>query len=231
MINFLGLESGFGNYHTNAFFKTPNSLVFIDLSGTNIKKANKLLSENLDKDIYVLITHMHADHISGIPIFTQTAFYVYEKTIKYLVPSNLEEDFKTHFKITGINDNIYEFYKLDIAVGNVFEDFNLIPIKTYHCDELVGKCFGYLINANNKSILYTGDTACISDFKDYFSKIDELYIDCSVNYGKVHVKLSEILEYLGDNSIFDVYLMHLDDIEKASEIIKEKQKYHLGNVI
>ena len=231
MIKFLGLDSGFGNFHTNAFFKTNKSLVYIDLSGTNMEKAKNLLNENLDKEIYMLITHMHADHISGIPIFTQYAYFVQNKIIKFIIPERLENDFETFMKITGISEDIFNIETLEEFDNRLFSDFRVEAISTYHCNELIGKCFGYLIEINKEKYLYTGDTAKIKDFEPYLCDIKSLYIDTSVNYGKVHLKLDEILNYFGDSPSFDIYLMHLDDKKKAEEIIKNKEKYHIGEII
>lgn len=231
MIKFLGLESGFGDYHTNAFFKTDKSLVYIDLSGTSMKKAKRLLEENLDKEIFMLVTHLHADHISGIPIFIQTAFYVYHKTINFVIPTNIKDDFKNYLKITGINPSIYNVNYVDDLKEVSFVDFKVTPISTFHCEELINKCFGYLIEVNERKYLYTGDTAILEPFKPFLNNLESLYIDTSVDYGKVHLRLDEILDYFGDSPSFNIYLMHLDNVGKAFSIIKDKKNYFLGEVI
>ena len=83
-LNFLGCGSGFTDSHNNAFFTTEeNDIVFIDLSMLNIRKALKLI--NGKKDVYLLITHMHDDHVSGLTLFIQYLYYTLGNRILNIV--------------------------------------------------------------------------------------------------------------------------------------------------
>ena len=227
IINFLGIESGFGEKHTNAFFENEKAQFFIDLSMTNIKRAKELVNEN--KNVFMFITHMHADHISGIPIFIQFLYYVKNKKITFIIPEKISISFKTYLSICGILENMYDI-KETISLNELEVDsIKYKAIETYHCPEI--DCFGYIFNINNNLIVYTGDTAEFLNFEDYFNDAKEIYIDTSVNYGKVHLTLTSILEKFGDNPKSDIYLMHIDNIEKAKEMIINKEKYYIANII
>ena len=74
MLKFLGNGSGFTPYHNNCYFVEHDDLTFIDLSMLNIEKALDIQSKY--KNVSVLVTHMHDDHVSGIGLFAQYLFYV-----------------------------------------------------------------------------------------------------------------------------------------------------------
>ncbi len=50
---------------------------------------------------------------------------------------------------------------------------NLTFIKTKHTDYL--DAYGFVMNINNKRILYTGDTCEIESFSPYLNNINKLY--------------------------------------------------------
>ena len=76
---------------------------------------------------------------------------------------------------------------------------------------------------NGEDVLYTGDTCTLEPFLPYLRKGFLLYVDTSVHYGMVHLKLDcalpELIKLTKQG--VKVYLMHLDDVESAEEIIKD----------
>ena len=84
------------------------------------------------------------------------------------------------------------------------------------------KCYGYVFKIDNKIVVYSGDTATLSPYLKYLDNAFEFYIDISVDYGQVHLILDEdtlnILNKLSKE--VDIYLMHIDNIEKAKSIIQ-----------
>lgn len=225
-LKFLGNGSGFTDKHTNAFYEYDGKLILIDLSMLNIQKALKV-QENYS-DVNVIVTHMHDDHVSGIGLFAQYLFYCYHKKLKIFVPNNLFDDMQTEMRIKGINMDIIELSKVDkgvLGIENVIE--------TNHAPELKGKCFGYIFKLNDKLIVYTGDTCKLEDFESYLKDCNEFYVDCSYNYGGVHLKWTNVKEKLIEFSkIMFVYLMHIDneDIRVEVEDLKN-EKLKIAEII
>ena len=82
MINLKFLGKGaafypvFGN--TNAFFEKDGDLFFLDFGESAFEKAVRLLDLTAYRHVYVLITHLHADHAGSLaslvcPRLTPTA--------------------------------------------------------------------------------------------------------------------------------------------------------------
>ena len=107
----------------------------------------------------------------------------------------------------------------------------IMPILTKHSPQLEGKCFGYCILPNLCSdhwFIYTGDTSTLKPFEKYYNFAHEIYVDASVFYGQIHLKLEDALPELIKLTKMKmaiggikVYLMHLDDVEAAEKIIAD----------
>lgn len=215
-LTFLGNESGFGVHHTNAYFYDDGNLVFIDLSMSNIEKAKKLIS-TVSKNIYIVITHMHDDHFSGVTLFSQFCFYVNGISPHIVVPEELMEDILTEFKIKGMGEGVAAICSLSEYSFPWMK--KVIP--TTHAPELDGKCFGYEFLVNGVKVVYTGDTNILDDFMPFVKPGCEFYVDMSFDYGKVHLLWDDVKKQLRNiSTTSDVYLMHVDNIDKAKDETK-----------
>lgn len=95
----------------------------------------------------------------------------------------------------------------------------LIP--TTHAPELDGKCFGYEFLVNGVKVVYTGDTNTLDDFMPFVKPGCEFYVDMSFDYGKVHLLWDDVKKQLRNiSTTSDVYLMHVDNIDKAKDETK-----------
>lgn len=232
-LNFLGRGSGFSDItegHTSSFFETSdnNDLVVIDLP---MSSFYRLKNFDLSKynNIYVLITHTHGDHISGLGLFAQLTFFVFKKKIKIIAPSDVvKADLSTVLRIEGNDPNWYFLDTAENFKHTYCKIWFKTEIKTTHSPQLEDKCFGYILNIDGTNVIYTGDTSTLKPFKEYLVPDSELYVDTSVHYGQIHMKLEDLFEENLDN--IDVYLMHLDATEDAQEMISQKSNFCVVNI-
>ncbi len=219
LLNFLGRDSGFGNNHTSAFFFTEsNDIVVIDCPISTFQKLRKAnLTDH--EHIYVLITHTHGDHIGGLGLFVQHVFFNLHKKVSVVAPSKeVANDLQTVLTIEG---NETEWYHLITADLLSEENWFVSCVLTEHAPQLAGKCFGYVLIISGKAVVYTGDTSTLKPFEPYFPMCNELYVDTSVHYGMVHLKLEDaLIDFIGlSKNGTEVFLMHLDDAEAAHMLI------------
>ena len=222
-LNFLGNGSGFSKTHTGAYFINGKDLIIIDCSMLNLQKILSLGIENFE-NVYLLITHMHDDHVSGVTLFIQYMYYVYKNKLNILLPKELIENVLLDFKIKGIPNEIYNLYNLD---KDISYSWFVSKIPTKHAPELDGECFGYVFNIDGKLIVYSGDTNTLAPYESFLELATEFYVDISANYGSVHLKYEDVeeklLSYINKYNL-DIYVMHIDNEEALKKIINEKIK-------
>ena len=230
-LQFLGRGSGFANEHTSAYFVTnERDLFLLDCPSSTFTKV-KNFDLSAYENFFVLITHTPGDHIGGLGLWAQYCFFVLHKKLNILVPSEeVRNDIKTILTIEG---NSSDWYKISIVDSNYCLPSTYIePILTKHSPQLDGKCFGYYIensifgengSCDDHYFIYTGDTSTLEPFEYCFQYCSEIYVDVSVFYGQIHLKLEDVLPQLIDlaNAHVKVYLMHLDDVDAAEKIIAD----------
>lgn len=218
-LKFLGRGSGFSDEHTSAYFSTKNKeMVIIDCSALALQKLKHIDLENY-KNFYVLITHTHGDHVGGLGLFVQYAFFVLKKHVTIVAPS--KEVGKDILALLTIEGNESSWYELVLAADLKEKDWFCDRILTEHAPQLKNKCFGYHLIIDGVNVVYTGDTSTLKPFLPYLVDGSILYVDTSVYYGAVHLKLEDALEdflSLSRRGV-KVYLMHLDDVLAAEKIV------------
>lgn len=237
-LTFSGVGAGFSNKeigHTSAYFEQNDGkdLYMIDcpMSAFYHYRENGLFAKY--ENYYCIITHTHPDHISGLALTAQHLYFVNGTKLNIIVPTmEVWKDIETLMNIEG-NQRLY-YYMETVAT---FKNSNvnkclMTEVATSHAPELEGKCFGYVFSMNGKIVVYSGDTSTLKPFESFIVNNTEVYVDTSVHYGQIHLKLDEIL----DNKILKhkgvtTYLMHLDDFEDAVKMVKDAKREDIKIVI
>ena len=138
-----------GSKGNTTYIESPNAKILIDCGNSSKYITEKLQSLNIEpKDLdAILITHVHSDHVKGLEVFskkTTATIYMTKKMYPYL-------DFV----------NNYQFIETDKII---IKDLTVDVIKTSHDTE---DSVGYIVNNDNKSIVYITDTGYIN--KKYFN--------------------------------------------------------------
>ena len=198
-----------GSKGNTTFIQTNNTKILIDAGNTSKYILEKLNEINVDPTTIdaILITHTHIDHVKGLPVLLKKinpCVYITQKMLKEL-------EYLENYSI--INTDKIKIKDLDIDV-----------IKTSHDTE---ESVGYIVNNDDKSIVYITDTGYIN--QKYFNILSNrnVYIMESnhdiemLNNSKYPFALRQRI--LSDKG----HLPNYDSEKYISKIIRSKTKYVL----
>lgn len=219
MLKFLGRGSAFTDEHNSAFFVENNEFVLLDCSMTTFRALNDFDMTLYDR-IYVLVTHTHGDHVSGIGMLIDLMHFTVKTPVTVVAPSmTVKEDL--HYMLSRLEGCGSDWFTL-VSSDEIKKDWLLCSVPTKHTEELDGRCFGYLLNVHGVNVVYTGDTSTILPFEKYLSEGTYLYTEMSAYKSPVHLYCEDMAEKIKAYKAagVHVYLMHMDDEEKIMEIMK-----------
>ena len=180
MLSFIGNGSAFNTSrgNTSAFLLDNNSLVLIDCGSMifhNIIRLNLL--KNI-KNLHIIITHTHADHIGSLGDLVFYSHYIIKILPTVYFPDKTL--MKTYLQCVGIKDSIVNINSSMEATINVSSnnDLYLSFVPTIHVSNIPS--FGFTIDYRKTKLYYSGDSKEIPESilaqlnnneLDYFIKI------------------------------------------------------------
>lgn len=219
-LSFLGRGSGYHatESNTSAYIKDNETLLLIDCGETVFKK---ILEKNLMdgvKQVHILITHMHSDHVGSLGGFIGFCFWKYKIIPK--VYFSEKSKIKMFLELLGLNEN-ESFELLDTNNMRIEAlDLKINSNLTKHVKGL--NTYSYIIEFDKgNSIFYSGDTCETNiDVVEYLKNHNLIYHDTCLHDSKesVHTSLRKLRELVPREYRHQVYCMHIDGegfIEKA----------------
>jgi len=138
--------------------------VLICDAGTGIiPLGNKLAAEAKNKELLIILTHYHWDHICGLPFFVPA--FIPDWKINFFGPGESTQEMKQKL------DSQMQAPYFPVGTETWMADINYIeprqknishgPIEvTYNSVHHPGVTYGYKIKAGNKTIIYVSDNEC-----------------------------------------------------------------------
>lgn len=237
-LNMLGIGSAFNAIqygNTSGYFEDDDNLYIIDCGSTVFNQILKTIKNKLNKNIHVIITHTHTDHIGSLGTFIEYCYFTLSKKLNIICTSEIKDSLISLLEYSGVPNNMYNVtYSHNTNAVSINNDIKVFFIQTTHVDTL--SSFSLIIKnlKTNQQLVYSGDinnydelSLLLQIASSKYKSIDSIYLDMSSKKNNpVHEydfsKLKNIQTLFKST---DIYLMHLDDtIDVYQNLLK---KYHI----
>lgn len=194
-------------HNTSAYFVHGNNLILLDCGETVYERL--VYREDLDRfdQIYVLITHLHADHVGSLGSLLSYCACVLKRRIYVVHP---KEQICRLLSMMGIADDFYCYRE---RLTDEIEGLSITPVRVFHVSDM--ECFGYEIESRDGHIYYSGDAADIpGDILEKFrtGEIQKLYQDTSAHKSDCpsHMYVGDLEKVISWEQRKRVVCIHLD---------------------
>ena len=226
-LKFLGIGSAFqtGLYNNCAYFIEEDQLFLIDFGETAFEQLKEQESFSDIKNIYVVFTHTHSDHIAGLGQLVDYCDTTLNKKLNIVVPMKdedaLKEDIGTLLDIFSISKDKCNFLSSDYIKGK-FKTFQSMKfLKTKHSPELEGKCYSLMFETSEGKVLYTSDSMDTKYIEELInSDFSKIYTDVTLSIPEVHLDFNVLKEIVPEKVRNKVYCMHFDHPNTIEEARK-----------
>ena len=212
-----GNSSNFKEGNTSAYFIDRQNLFLIDCGETIFSKVlEQHILDNI-KEVHVLITHTHADHIGSLASFIMYCYFNIHKNFHIIISNNCKHksNIEMILKGMGCSNKMYDFTD-ETYYDNKFNSFQTIRyIETKHVDYL--DCYGIIFTTTNGVIYYSGDTRDTTNIDhilvDSRIKIDKIYVDVTdQDYdNNIHLYIGILHKTIPKDLRNRVYCMHFNN--------------------
>ena len=225
----------------NTCRRRPQSIAISDNSGTMLVDCGggayhtlgSVASDNFSPSIeFILLTHFHTDHISGLPDLLWGELYGKEnrrtKPLSIYGPLGLHNFWENRLKpFCDIKElpfeiNLFELNKADTFKTN---NANITCYNTSHSSTSLG----YKINIGNKAISITGDATISDQLQLLIDGSDHAIIEWSMTkpkQGVEHLSSEDIVSLINSTLVKNFYFVHIykHDNTKIDEEIETRKE-------
>ena len=216
---FLGIGSAFNPVENSnsAILKTGNHLLLIDCGESTFRT---LIKNN--------ILDMHGDHTGSLSTLIYYLFFIKNIKANIYFPNY---ELRELLNLLGNEDEQYKYIMLD-KKEKLLDNLYVKPFVVNHVKNM--SSFGYEIEYNDRTIIYTGDTCELpTDINDKLSNKENitLYQDVSLYDVKAHFYYKDLIKEINKDVTHKVFAMHLDNREETFEKLKRYNFNVVKNIL
>jgi ribonuclease BN (tRNA processing enzyme) len=185
-ITVLGAGDAFcnGGRRQSSYLVETEGTAFLLDCGTTTLLALKALGIAAERVDFIAISHLHGDHFGGLPFLFLEYFYEQPRTRPLLIagPPGTEERvwmlYRAMYRELAARPLCFplHFRELTPDRAETLCGVELFPFRVPHQEKDIS--FGYLVKANGKAVLYSGDCGWNEELIRYSSNTDLFICEC-----------------------------------------------------
>jgi ribonuclease BN (tRNA processing enzyme) len=206
-----------GRFNTSYHLRGDRINALVDCGASSLVALNRLGIDRNAIDV-ILISHFHADHIGGIPFFMLEANYVLKRERPLLIagPKGLADRHARWMELAFPGSMSIDLrFKLtlqELEIGRRAEvgPLGVIPFHVIH-DDRAGPCLGLRIEAEGKTVAFSGDTEWTDALIDVGRNADLFICECYTRDKPIatHMALASLEHHLDQIRPKKLLLTHM----------------------
>ncbi|MBE6731066.1 MAG: ribonuclease Z [Ruminococcaceae bacterium] len=228
-ITFLGTSHGVPEVNRRCqsiMFEVGDKVYFVDMGTQSIEGliTRKIPIESVKS---VFLTHMHGDHTNGLISFVDLcSWYFKEAKPSFYIPGSGEKAKELIGAWLEFNDSHIRDFEFNTVKEGLFYDDGNIKVTAYRTKHSAFS-YSYVIEAENKRILVTGDFCGEGPVVDFPISVLDKPVDVAI-CECVHFGAGEYSKVLkGNENLKKMVIVHYNDKE-SSKIAINKLKEDLN---
>lgn len=236
-VTFLGTAPGqprAGSAHASILLERDDSRVLLD-AGEPCSTRLRELGVPLASISHVLITHGHADHVGGLPLFLQGCYLEKRQTpLTIVTPASISPALQAWLEALFLTSELVRF-PLVFETWEASEKKQCGPwrvraFRTTHLDmyrpQLPGaadpwfNAYGFVLQAGDLRLVHSGDIGALRDLDEPLAKPTSLTI-CEAT----HMEDGEIFDFLRRHSTHRFALTHYA-VARLDRLAEFRQRVH-----
>lgn len=238
---FLGTGDAYsagGRNQSACLIEHPQATLLLDCGATTLASLNRY-NISIEPVNGILISHLHGDHIVGLPFLFLHYVYIEPRTrpLSILGPEGLEGRIKHLYAAMYPGDAAtplpfeLNFTEVQLEQKYSVDILRIEPFRARHQDN--PPSYGYTIELDGRKIVYTGDTGWTDELPARAKGADLFICECSFYDTKLdtHLDYLTIKEHLADCGHKKMVLTHFgQEVLQRSRELDLKLAYD-GSVV
>jgi phosphoribosyl 1,2-cyclic phosphate phosphodiesterase len=219
-------------------YKRNSSSLFIEDDNVVIDCGedigDSLNRRNIKKVEHLFITHWHPDHTFGLRVILESNYDFIQrrakKQINLYIPKNVFKSLKKNFSVIKYYINVQKTAVLHLLEDGDCVDFKNVKLTAVGYTYKKSNTYAYLIEQNNKRVLYAPcDTVSFKRYSE-FENLDLLVNECGVfSDADYEISFDDLLVILKKITPKKIIFTHIEEIDLNnfgwSHLDKTKRKY------
>ncbi len=167
-------------------------------------------------DIYsvraAFLSHLHADHVSGLPMFLQVA-HLWQKrdeSFRFQRDNRLEVHLprmgidvtREYLELIGLGELRFDLELRPLRSGEIYRDEH-VSVKALHNGHRLGSSFSFIAEGEDRTFAYSGDTTLEDLGTLLLNPVDLLVVECA------HFQPEELFDLLKRADVGKVLIAHV----------------------